>query len=72
MSLQQNTIDIINSLPASKLKDAYNYLLYLKDKEEWEATQELLTFNIIKEIQDGIDQINSGDFVELTEIRRNV
>jgi hypothetical protein len=69
---KQNAIKIIDSLSPKKMKVAFDYLSYLKDKEEWEATQELLDFNILREIKTGVEQIQKGQYVHLKEVRRNV
>jgi hypothetical protein len=71
-SLQSDAYDIINSLPKRKLIEAHSYLRYLKDKDEWIATQELSDTEILNEIRDGIDEINSGEFVRFNDVRRNV
>jgi hypothetical protein len=71
-SLQKNAFDLIKSLPDSKLAIAIDYLSYLKDKDEWEATNELSDSHILKEIQAGIEDLKAGRVVDFEEIRRNV
>lgn len=71
-SVQKNAVSIINNLSEKKLKDAIDYLNYLKDKEEWEATQEFLDNNILYEIKEGLNQIKEGNYVYLKNIKRNV
>jgi len=39
---------------------------------KWIATQELSDTEILNEIRDGIDEINSGEFVRFNDVRRNV
>jgi|GEM_PF-2642373 len=72
IATQKNAVKIINSLTGNKLKDAYNYLIYLKDKEEWEATQELMELPILAEIQEGIKQLQNSQYVKFSDIRKNV
>lgn len=62
--------EIVNSLSEDKIKEAINFLTYLKDKEEWTATMELNSPEILKEIQNGINEINSGKFTKFNEIRK--
>lgn len=64
--------EIVNSLSDEKIKEAINYLTYLKDKEEWDATMELSSPEILHEIEKGIKEINSGKFSKFSEIRKNV
>jgi hypothetical protein len=64
--------EIVNSLSDDKIKEAINYLTYLKDKEEWDATMELSSPEILHEIEKGINEINSGKFSKFSEIRKNV
>ncbi len=71
-TLYSRSIDLINHLPKNKINEAFNYLSYLKDKEEWEATYELISPEILKEIKNGIEEINSGKYIDFNDIRRNV
>ncbi len=71
-AIQKNAINIIGTLSDKKLKDAYDFLAYLNDKEEWEASQELYDEAILSEIKEGVMQLQKGQFVNLKDIRRNV
>lgn len=71
-SLQSDAYEIINSLPKQKLIEAHSYLKYLKDKDEWIATQELSDTDILNEIKNGIKEINSGDYVRFNDVKRDV
>ncbi len=64
--------ELIMSLSEDKMKEAFNFLTYLKDKDEWEATMELASTDILSEIQKGISEINSEKFVNFNKIRKNV
>ena len=41
IDLQQQAVELIKQLSTEKLKSVIDYLNYLQDKEEWEATHEL-------------------------------
>lgn len=71
-AIQKNAVNIINNLSEKKLKDAIDYLNYLKDKEEWDATHELLDNKILYEIKEGLNQIKEGNYVYFKDIKRNV
>jgi len=61
-------IELIGLLSEKKLKIIVDFVRYLKDKEEWEATNELLGSKTISEIKEGQKQINNGNFVEFVNI----
>ena len=71
-SLQTKAEEIFNSLSRSRLKVAIDFLQYLQEKEEWEATEELLNPKTISEIKEGQKQIQEGEFVKIKDIRRDV
>lgn len=50
-SLQIVPEEIFNSLSEDRLKVAIDFLQYLKEKEEWEATEELLNPGTLSEIK---------------------
>ncbi len=60
--LSYNLQEIVNSLSDDKMKEAINYLTYLKDKEDWDATMKLNSPEILKEIEKGIKEIKAGKF----------
>ncbi|MBC8526615.1 MAG: hypothetical protein H8D22_07110 [Candidatus Cloacimonetes bacterium] len=61
-------IELIGLLSEKKLKIIIDFIKYLKDKEEWEATNELLDSKTISAIEEGKKQINNGNFVEFENI----
>ena len=67
-----DTVNLVKTLTDEKLREAYNYLLYLSDKDEWDATMELYHQPIMNEIQQGINEIKSGNFVKFEDIRKDV
>ncbi len=66
------SIELINNLSEDKITEAYDYLSFLNSKEEWESTKELESLEILGEIRKGINEINSGNFVNFKDIKRNV
>lgn len=70
--LVSNAFELFNSLSDDKMREAYNFLSYLKDKEEWEATMELSSPEILNQIKEGLAELNSGNFVKFDDIKRNV
>jgi hypothetical protein len=71
-AIYNSSIDLVKSLSEEKIKEAHDFLSYLNDKEEWESTMELNSPEILFEIKKGLDEINSGNFVDFKSIRRNV
>ena len=69
---QKKIYDTIISLPNDKLQVVLDFMLYLRDKDEGSATEELMDNNILSEIADGIKQIRLGDYIYLSEIKRHV
>lgn len=71
-AIYDRSVKLINSLSEEKLAEAYDFLTYLNDKEEWESTRELSSPEILLEIKNGLKEINTGNFVDFKSIRRNV
>lgn len=71
-AIQRNIHEIIDALPEEKLEIAFQYLKDLKDSDNDSATSELMNDEILKEIKEGIKEINSGKFSEFGTIRRDV
>ena len=71
-SLGRDAYELINSLSIEKKQEAINFLKYLKDKDEWEATLELNSPEILNEIKIGISELLQGEYVDFKEIKRNV
>ena len=63
----------LNQLSSKKLQLAVDFLAYLKDKEEEEATQELLSIpGFEDELREAEEQAATGDVVSFNSIRRDV
>lgn len=67
--LVSNAFELFNSLSEDKMKEAYNFISYLKDKEEWEATMELSSPEVLNQIKEGLAELNSGNFVKFEDIK---
>jgi len=63
----------IDLLSDDKLKVAFDFLSYLGEREEWEATEELLQIpNLLEEYRRAKAEIKAGQTVKWGEIRRDV
>lgn len=64
--------DRLRSLTPERLRVANDFLAYLQEREENEATEELLAIPGFQEaLQHAIAQANGGDTVRLGDIRRD-
>jgi hypothetical protein len=70
--LYDKTVNLVKYLPEGKLNEVYNYLSYLNDKEEWEATYELSSPEILSEIKQGLSDLKTGNSISFRDIKRNV
>lgn len=63
----------LRSLSLERLRVANDFLAYLQEREENEATAELLGIpGFLVAFQRAVEQANGGEVVRLEEIRRNV
>jgi hypothetical protein len=63
----------IDLLSDDKLKVAFDFLNYLEEREEWEATEELLQIpNLLEEYRRVKAEIKAGQTVKWSEIRIDV
>lgn len=71
--VRQQVKSYVDKLSAEKLLVAADFLAYLVEKEDNEATQELLTIpGFENELREAEEQAATGDFVSFNAIRRNV
>lgn len=64
---------LVDEIPQDRLALALDFLEYIKDREEWEATNEILNdTEMMKGILKGKDDIKKGRWKKWTEIKRNV
>jgi hypothetical protein len=72
-SLLNNAKDRLRRLSLPRLRVANDFLAYLEEREENEATEELLNIEgFTKAFAEAIQQAESGETVSLTAIRRDV
>jgi hypothetical protein len=63
----------LRSLSSERLRVAIDFLAYLQEREESEATAELLSIpGFEAAFQSAVEQANSGDVVRFQDIRRDV
>lgn len=74
--LKREVKKAIDNLSDEKLKVAIDFITYLKDKEDMEATLEILSSHEImaqiKEAERSLQDSRSEDFIPWEKIRRNV
>lgn len=73
---QERVIEKIKKLSASRLKAALDFIEYLEEKEEWEATWEVLSNKeSMEKIEDADDVWEGGkveEFIGWDKVRRDV
>jgi len=75
---KERIVEILNELPASRLRSALDYIEYLKDKEAWEETQEILADKKLMAQLEKADKdwnngnYKEGDYIEWEKVKRNV
>jgi hypothetical protein len=63
----------LQRLSVGRLRVANDFLAYLEEREENEATEELLNTDRFREaFVEAVEQVESGETVPLTSIRRDV
>jgi hypothetical protein len=73
LEVRQQVKFYIDQLSSEKLLVAADLLAYLVEKEDQEATQELLDIpRFENELREAEEQAAAGDFVSFKAIRRNV
>lgn len=72
-TLQRHTEKILKNLSFEKLKVATDFLEYLEEKEENDATLEILKdSNLMEKIKKGKEDIKKGKWVKFDRVKRNV
>lgn len=73
LTLKKEAKQKIDQLSDDKLKVAFDFLSYLEEKEEWEATEELSQIpNLLEEYRQAKSKIKAGQTIKWSEIRRDV
>jgi len=75
-SLYERTIEQLKHLSEDRIKEAIDFMEYLRNKElreEWEATEEILADEgMMKGIMEGEAQIARGEVYDWDEVREDV
>ncbi|MCP4418574.1 MAG: hypothetical protein GY805_18295 [Chloroflexi bacterium] len=72
-SLLTSAKDHLRRLSLHRLRVANDFLAYLEEREENEATEELLNIEgFAKAFTEAVQQVESGETVSLAAIRRDV
>jgi hypothetical protein len=73
MKTRQAIQEILSEIPDDRLEEALSYLNYLRFKEEWEATEEILRDKkLMQSWQRGKRQAERGQTVSLSELKRRL
>ena len=71
--LQQQAVELIKQLSTENLRAGVDYLAYLQDKEEWEATRELAGDpEIAKGLERAKADIKAGRLKRWDDVRRDL
>ena len=71
MKTRQAIHEILKEIPEEHLAEAYSYLNYLRFKEEWDATEEILQDKkLMQSWNRGKRQADRGLTVPLSELKR--
>ena len=65
--------EIVEEIPSERLSEVLDFLEYIKDREEWEATWEVIRDKkFLEGVQRGKRDIEEGRWRRWEEIRRDV
>lgn len=71
MKPRQAINEILSEIPEDRLEEALSYLNYLRFKEEWDATEEILRDRkLMQSWRRGKQQAERGQTVSLSELKR--
>ncbi len=71
-NLHQRAMELVQQLSTEKLKVAMDYLMYLQDKEAWEATRELASHpEIVESLERAEADVKAGRLKSWRDVRRN-
>ena len=64
---------LVETLPADKLQVAVDFLTYLRTKEEWDATLEILQNpSLMRSVRRGQRDVREGRWVRWQDLKRRV
>ena len=73
IAVRKEAKDKIDCLSEKKLRVALDFLGYLEEREEWEATEELLQIpSLLDSYRQARKEIEAGNTVKWSTIKRNV
>ena len=65
INYKERIIGILDELPPYHLKSALDFMEYLKDKEAWEETQQILADKeLMSQLDEADEDWNDGDYKE--------
>ena len=71
MKTRQAVQEILKEIPEERLEEALSYLNYIRFKDEWEATEEiLLDKKLMQSWRRGKRQAARGQMIPLSELKR--
>ena len=72
-ALRDKVIAELDKLPNGKVKEVVDFVSYLRAKEEWEATKEILSDKeLVESIKRGEKDIKAGRHKSWKEVKENV
>lgn len=73
ISEKEKAKEVLESLPEDKIKTALDFLKYLEDRDEWEATYEIMADKkIMKDIEEGKKDIVEGHWEKWDEVKKRL
>ncbi|MGC9328745.1 MAG: hypothetical protein ACP5I1_14010 [Candidatus Hinthialibacter sp.] len=71
--IEERLKKVIGQLSPKKLEQVADYAEYLRSREDWEATMELLSDpGMRQDIEEGMEQAQKGETHSWREIQKNV
>ncbi len=71
MKVRQAIKDVLSDLPEDRLEEALSFLNYLRFREEWEATQEILQDKkLMRSWRRGKRQAERGQTIPVNDLKR--
>ena len=62
---KERIVEILNELPVARLRSVLDYIEYLKDREAWEETQEILADReLMVQLEEADKDWNNGNYKE--------
>lgn len=72
MKTRQAIKEILSEIPEERLEEAFSYLNYLRFKEEWEATEEIVRDKkLMQSWRRGKRQAKRGQTIPVSELKQH-